>query len=318
MAVLSGEGLLNTIPWDVNRSVSCEGGRALGHQRLDDLLTSVDRLLFDDRSRFIFFSDCHRGDRGSTDDFAPNVDLFLHALTYYEQAGFTYVEVGDGDDLWKYPDFERVRLAYPEVFNRLHSLDRAGRLHLILGNHDMPNRLSGLTSKDGMRTREGLLLQHRRSRLGILVVHGHQVDLCNDSLSWISSWVVHHIWPHLQRIGFHTPRRAAAVIQRQNGMQRWLSSVVGGRRNRVERRMLDWTHAREHAVICGHTHRPVSAAAGTPPYFNTGSCTIPGLITGVEIFEGALRLVAWKQGEQQAQRKIVVPPIRLNQTTMCA
>ncbi len=39
-------------------------------------------------------------------------ELFLHALTPYYQESFTYVEVGDGDELWKNRKFSDVRRAH--------------------------------------------------------------------------------------------------------------------------------------------------------------------------------------------------------------
>ena len=71
------------------------------HKRLTKVFEAAKRIPFDDSSRIVFFSDCHRGDNGRTDPFARNKELFLHALNHYYREGFTYIEVGDGDDLWQ-------------------------------------------------------------------------------------------------------------------------------------------------------------------------------------------------------------------------
>ena len=55
---------------------------------------------FDKHSKYIFFSDCHRGDDSVSDEFARNQIILLHALNYYYNHGYTYVEVGDGDEMW--------------------------------------------------------------------------------------------------------------------------------------------------------------------------------------------------------------------------
>lgn len=78
---------------------------APGQRRLDQILKSAPELSFDDHSKIILLSDAHRGDRGVNDEFAPNEDLFVYALSHYALAGFTYIELGDGDDLWQTPRF---------------------------------------------------------------------------------------------------------------------------------------------------------------------------------------------------------------------
>ena len=67
--------------------------------RLSEVFESSEKIPFDDSSKFILFSDCHRGDNSWTDDFAQNQNIFFHALNFYYDGGFTYIEVGDGDEL---------------------------------------------------------------------------------------------------------------------------------------------------------------------------------------------------------------------------
>ena len=47
---------------------------------------------FDNSSKYIFFSDCHRGDATPSDEFA-NQNIYLFALEYYFRNGFTHVEL---------------------------------------------------------------------------------------------------------------------------------------------------------------------------------------------------------------------------------
>ena len=49
---------------------------------------------FDKNSKYIFFSDIHRGDDSVSDEFARNQLVLLYALNYYYDRGYTYVEVG--------------------------------------------------------------------------------------------------------------------------------------------------------------------------------------------------------------------------------
>ena len=74
--------------------------------RLTEVFNSSKTVDFDDSSKFILFSDCHRGDNSWADDFAHNEKLFFHALSYYYNEGFTYIEIGDGDELWENKKFK--------------------------------------------------------------------------------------------------------------------------------------------------------------------------------------------------------------------
>ena len=50
-------------------------------------------------SKYIVFSDCHRGDGRADDNFLKNELMYLAALRYYYKNGYTYIELGDGDEL---------------------------------------------------------------------------------------------------------------------------------------------------------------------------------------------------------------------------
>ena len=46
-------------------------------KRLTQVLSSSPKIYFDDYSRFIIMSDCHRGDGGWSDNFYNNQNLFI-------------------------------------------------------------------------------------------------------------------------------------------------------------------------------------------------------------------------------------------------
>ena len=100
MAVLAKEAIGEALPRLQPRSAN-NGHHKFAHRRLTEVFRRARRVPFNDSSRIVFFSDCHRGNNGKADDFAKNAELFLHALGHYYREGFTYIEVGDGDDLWK-------------------------------------------------------------------------------------------------------------------------------------------------------------------------------------------------------------------------
>ena len=278
--------------------------RAIADRRLTEAFQRARRVLFDDASRFILFSDCHRGDRGPTDAFAPNASLFQHALTDYYDAGFTYIEVGDGDELWKNPRFESVRSAHRETFDLLDRFDRRGRLHLVLGNHDIQGKQRYRMKKGNLVAHEGLILQHRETDQEIFVVHGHQGDPKSDRFYVVARLLVRHIWRRLQLLG----------IGRGPG-----KPVENRDRVTIRQRITEWVEANCQMVICGHTHMPAFPLSNEALYFNTGSCIYSNAMTGLEIVGGEIGLVKWlsepgADGVRPARfiRQLMTPRRKLN------
>ena len=56
--------------------------------RLDKAFKNAKIIDFDDSDKFIFFSDCYRGDNSFADDFVNNRDIYFHALNHYYNTGF--------------------------------------------------------------------------------------------------------------------------------------------------------------------------------------------------------------------------------------
>lgn len=269
------------------------------HRRLSALYDSAREVLFDDASRLVFFSDCHRGDRSQNDAFTANEPLFLKALTYYFDLGFTYFEVGDGDELWQNRRLSRVIRSHRPIFNFLHRFDAQDRLHLILGNHDVAKSKCNAIDKDGMPLEDGLILRHRRTNQKLFVLHGHQADFKSDILSPISRAFVRHVWRRVQ----------------QWPVTQWFQEAIpGANYGGIERRLMAWMRSRDSALICGHTHRPVMSKPGELPYFNTGSWLEPGVATGLEIYDGMIQLVRWVTHPitHDVRRELVTRPRRLH------
>jgi UDP-2,3-diacylglucosamine pyrophosphatase LpxH len=268
------------------------------HRRLSALYDSARELLFDDTSRMVFFSDCHRGDRGRNDAFAVNEPLFIQALTHYFNLGFTYFEVGDGDELWQNRKLSKVVRSHRPIFDLLHRFEAQNRLHLILGNHDVAENPCRAIDKDGMALEHGLILRHRRTHQKLFVLHGHQADFKSDILSPVSRAFVRHVWRYVQ----------------QWPVTEWFKDVIpGADYGGIERRLMAWMRPRDSALICGHTHRSVMAKPGELPYFNTGSWLEPGVATGLEIQDGMIQLVRWVANPitHDIRRELVTTPRRL-------
>ena len=70
-------------------------------KRLSKIFNESEVIFYDDQSKFILMSDCHRGTGGFEDNFSKNQKLYSTALEYYYNEGYTYIELGDGDELWE-------------------------------------------------------------------------------------------------------------------------------------------------------------------------------------------------------------------------
>jgi UDP-2,3-diacylglucosamine pyrophosphatase LpxH len=295
----------------MSREGCADAGLAVAHRELSRAFETAYRVPFDHSSRIIFMSDCHRGDGGRADAFAVNEALYLHALTHYYRQGFTYVEVGDGDELWKYRRFGDVYRAHQRVFDLLHRFDEQGRLHLIVGNHDIAGDRHSKVEKNGLAVREAIVLEHVRTGQQVLVAHGHQADFTTDRSFATGQRVVRYVWRPLQSLGFgRTP------IWAQDGfhpgpLERRIIRDVHTHKIRIERRILTWLKPRHQTVICGHTHRPSFAVPGAAAYYNAGCCLIPGQITGLEVRDDCIALVQWSAGPMHLERRLLAPPREL-------
>jgi len=85
-------------------------------ERLTKAYKEAKRIPFDDQSKFILFSDCHRSDNSFADDFANNRNVYFHALNQYYNDGFQYCELGDGDELWENIFFKTIFKAQKNVY----------------------------------------------------------------------------------------------------------------------------------------------------------------------------------------------------------
>jgi UDP-2,3-diacylglucosamine pyrophosphatase LpxH len=270
---------------------------------------------FDDRSKFVFFGDVHRGDDSLSDEFARNRHIYYHALNYYYQNDFTYVEVGDGDELWENRQFRRIYNSHLSIFELLKKFHASHRLYMLYGNHNMQLKKRAyvedslrvvyddyLETEDDLfpdlHVHEALVLKHRDTAQEIFVVHGHQGDLWNDQLWRVSCVLVRYFWRYLHFAGIH-----------------YMSSPARNRekRHRLEKHFRKWNLANGISIICGHTHRPKFPSPGEPAYFNCGCCVQPRGIHCLEIVYGKIYLVLWRMhskrdGSLYIKRNIVKGP----------
>ena len=266
------------------------------NKRLQKAYESAKRIPFSDASKFIFFSDCHRGDNSFADDFANNRNIYFHALNHYYREGFQYCELGDGDELWENVYFEPIFEAHKNVFQLLRQFHLESRLHMVWGNHDMVYRNPGYVEKhlthyfepiegkdmalfEGIVYHEALVLQHEVTGQEIFCTHGHQADWWNYVCWRIGRFLVRVLWKPLQVVGIADPTSPAKNYK----------ELI-----RIERRIKRWILKNNlKMTIAGHTHRPRFPEPGQIPFFNDGSCVHPRSITGIELEKGEISLVKW-------------------------
>lgn len=275
---------------------------------------------FDDKSKFIFFSDCHRGDDSISDEFTRNQTIFMCALQYYYERDYTYVEVGDGDELWEYKEFKYIRAAHTDVFTVMKKFYDDKRFIMLYGNHnnalkhkvyarnhyyyfydEYEGRIGPLFK--GITPIEALVLKHRETGQEILTVHGHQGDLLNDRLAWVNEFFLRYFWRYIHVVGFKNPSSPARNLYT---------------RHKVEKKYSDWLRKHDVMLICGHTHRMRFPRKGQLPYFNTGCCVRTKGITGIEICEGKIYVVEWRieaseDGTLRVVRNIIRGPRKIGE-----
>lgn len=271
---------------------------------LDKIFSKSKRIKITDESKFIIMSDCHRGAGNNYDNFIRNENIFKSALNHYYKNGYTYVELGDGDDMWEVKNYQDIVDEHLESFLILKKFHEKKRLFMILGNHDLCKKNKKVLAKyfytyykkskkenidllNNLKVKESLVLEYKDKE--IFLVHGHQVDFLNNKLWRLSRFLVRYIWGFLEKLGIKDPTSAA----KNNSVS-----------NKVERKLKAWSSKNHKIIIAGHTHRPSFPEDGSL-YFNDGSCIHPSGITGIEIKNGEIALVKWKY-EVDNESKIIV------------
>jgi len=249
-------------------------------KHLDQVFQSAEVIPINDDSRIILMSDVHRGDGSWADDFSKNQNIYYAALHYYYREQFTYIEIGDGDELWETFDFDVIMQAHHDVFSLLFKFYLKDRLYLIYGNHDMVKESEEFKRPlyEHIKFYEGLVLKYDMEENKIFLIHGHQVDFLNYKLWKLARLLVRYLWKPLELLGINDPTSTAKNYVKKEAMEKKLTKLAI-----KEKKM----------IITGHTHRPMFPDIGDPLYFNDGSCVHPRGITGIEIADGNLTLVKW-------------------------
>ncbi len=266
-----------------------------GREKIDRIYQSARRIPIDDFSKIVIMSDCHRGNGSHADNFSKNQMVYFHALAQYYGDGFTYIELGDGDELWEIKSMDDIKRAHTDVFWLLSKFYAEGRFHMLFGNHDMVKKSRRFAEKnladyydehekkrlplfDKEAAAEGLVLDFTEAGGEILLLHGHQGTFINDRGWRLGRFLVRYLWKPLETIGVNDPTDPAKNMVESEHVSRMLA---------------DWTRCEKKLLVAGHTHKPVFPDAGQGRYFNDGSCVHPRCVTAIEITNGHIALVKW-------------------------
>lgn len=293
---------------------------SLTGRRLEKLYQRADVIPYDSNSKFIIMSDCHRGQGNSADDFLQNQILFFGALEYYEQEGFTYIELGDGDELWENRKLEPIVEVHSDAFWMMSNFYKTERFYMIYGNHDIVKHRKGYMKNNctwlirdnlntrepvfaDMEAREGLVLENKESKQRIFCAHGHQGDVLNDVFWPIARFLVRYVWQPLQFIGVLDPTGSGRPHEKKD---------------KIEKKLAAYARKKKNILIAGHTHRPYFSVPGKGFYFNDGSCVHPRCITGIEIVNNEITLIKWsvcirRDLSLYVCREILEGPVSLNE-----
>lgn len=284
-------------------------------KRLSEAYHGAKRLFFDEQSKFIIFSDIHRGDDSVSDEFTRNQSILLHALDYYYNMNYIYVEAGDGDELWEHKNFKHIRLAHNDIFKVIKKFFDAGRFIMLYGNHNIYLKDRNFVRDNlfqfydeynqtrvellkGINPIESLILKNKSTNQEILIVHGHQGDFINDQFWPVSMLLLRYFWRFMHVVGFENPSSPAKNLYK---------------RHKVEKNYKRWIKKNKMMLICGHTHRAKFPKSDELPYFNTGCCINTRGIPGIEIVDNQILMVDWRivaddDGFMRVKRTIVRGP----------
>lgn len=265
-------------------------------KRLNRAFEKAPRLPLTKNTKYVIFSDCHRGIGNTNDNFLPNGSSYYAALQYYYQYGFCYIEAGDGDELWENRRLWQIIEIHEDIFAQLCQFHQAGRLYMLYGNHDMQKKECGPLFND-FPCYEGIILKPEfpmpNNQLptdtnlfgSLYVTHGHQADALNSVFWRLARFLVRYIWTPLERLGVLDPTSAA-----KNNIKK----------EKLEKRYISYAKEENCLLLTGHTHRP-TLGNKLSPYYNCGSCVHPKCITCIELCGFQISLVKWYASAQKSE-----------------
>ena len=299
--------------------------------------------------KFIIFSDEHKGAKNNADDFAICEKNYVAALNYYFNEGFYFINLGDGEELWENTIFKVKKYNQPS-FEKEKLFQQQKRFIKIFGNHDLfwtndPTASLQLQSiyDEKLIVYEGCILKTtiNERAFEIYLTHGHQGDLQSDG-NWFSKFFVENVWGPLQAVLDINPNTPA-----NNDELKSLHNTIMYEWSSAEKNRLLITGHTHQPVFMSLTHleilysklddakksndtsaikniedeiekvKPKNETALDfskiiPSYFNSGCCCFDdGDITGIEIADGCIRLIKWKDNRQVLEEIKLIELVKL-------
>jgi UDP-2,3-diacylglucosamine pyrophosphatase LpxH len=266
-------------------------------------------------------SDLHKGNGNAADDFRTAANNYIAAAYYYLQNDFTYIALGDIEELWENNVVQVIANNEASITVEKEFVQK-NRFYKVVGNHDLFWKNTPFFANKWLKKMydicipiyEGILLKttvHGKT-IDIFLTHGHQGDKTSDGNKF-SKWFVANVWSKVQaylEINPNSPSKDFLLRDTHNKM------------------MYEWSALQKNTIlITGHTHKPVFASHNhiekiqrelaeasrkkdmdkmqeysslepyvlkKPSYYNTGCCCFDdGDITVVEIENDCIRLVKW-------------------------
>ncbi len=232
-------------------AVSYEKRIHRGMQNLYERIENERHEIDLDSTRWIIFSDHHRGQRDGADDFQRCEPAYHAALGYYFETGHRLILLGDVEELWESRPAPVVK-SYAGALELEAAFFDEGRYERYVGNHDdewessravkrfLGGRCPGLEIVEGRCFR----VMSRGEELGtLLLTHGHQGLYWADKFRVLSRVLNRNFWRPIQRL-----TRIPSTTPARNFLLR----------NKHDRAMCSWAARYDRlALIAGHTHRPV-------------------------------------------------------------
>lgn len=207
---------------------------------LSKVFNHLDSIPLDpEKEKYVIFSDCHIGMK----EFDKNKHLYLNALNYYFNEGFTLIITGDYEELHRY-NVTKLKEKYgKDVYAKERKFLQEGRYHRIFGNHDIDWNKQKRVEKQlhdilpGLEIVEGIKFEWDGNY--IFLTHGHQGDLINDKLGKFGRLIL--CW-----------------CARPLGISSCTSPAKNYKiRRKDETEYYNWAKSKKILFIAGHTHRPM-------------------------------------------------------------
>lgn len=250
------------------------------YHRIEKSFSKALRLSFPRLPKLVIMSDCHRGIGTWADNFLRNRPIYTAALKHYAQENFTYIELGDGDELWENRRFADVYNTHQEIYQLLQKFHDENRLFMVFGNHDRVKENGAYLWKGlsgAIPFYESIIIESPGIP-PLCMFHGYQGDHMNDELWKITRWMVRYLWRPLELRGVKDPTSAAKNYTKVR---------------KIEESFIDYSCRKQCILIAGHTHKPALMKTDCGMYFNCGSCVHPSAITAIEIQNQTASLVKW-------------------------